>query len=65
MRSLTFNNVTLNPVNQNDNQIWLTSKNLAEALGYKDVKSVTRIFNRNADEFTKNMARTVEFSRGG
>ncbi len=65
MNALTFNNVKLTPVTQNDNQIWLISKSLANALGYADVRSVTRIFNRNADEFTQNMARTIEISRGG
>lgn len=59
MNTLTFNNNTLTTINQ-DNQIWLTSSDLATALGYKTVDSVTRIFSRNKDEFSENMSQTIE-----
>ena len=59
MNTLTFNNNTLATINQ-DNQIWLTSSDLATALGYKTVDSVTRIFSRNKDEFSENMSQTIE-----
>ena len=59
MNTLIFNNNTLTTINQ-DNQIWLTSSDLATALGYKTVDSVTRIFSRNKDEFSENMSQTIE-----
>ncbi len=62
MNSLTFNNVTLNPVNQNDGQIWITSKDLACALGYKQSRAITQIFNRNSDEFTETMTQVLKLS---
>lgn len=59
MNTLIFNNNTLTTINQ-DNQVWLTSSDLATALGYKTVDSVTRIFSRNKDEFSENMSQTIE-----
>lgn len=59
MNTLTFNGNTLTTINQ-DNQVWLTSSDLAAALGYKTVDSVTRIFSRNKDEFSENMSQTIE-----
>ncbi len=55
MNALIFNNVTLTPISNNDGQIWLTSKDLANALGYKQSRAVTKIFNQNSDEFTDRM----------
>lgn len=60
MNTLTFNNITLHSISRSDNQIWLTSADLAKALGYIDEKSVNRIFSRNKDEFTANMTQVVE-----
>ena len=62
MNALSFNQVSLNPVAQPDNQIWITSAELAKALGYKAVDSVTKIFNRNSDEFTHGMSQTVKLT---
>lgn len=58
--ALSFNNVDLTPVNNNDGQIWLTSSELAKALGYSDDGSVTRIYNKYNDEFTSSMTEVVE-----
>ena len=58
--ALSFNDVTFNPVAQNDGQIWLTSTELAKALGYAETDSVSKIYNRNKDEFTGNMTTTVK-----
>jgi prophage antirepressor-like protein len=55
MNSLSFNAIQFHPIQQNDDQIWITSSELAHALGYKHSDSVTRIYNRNSDEFTTNM----------
>ena len=59
MNALTFNGFTLTTINQDD-QVWLTSSDLAAALGYKTADSVTRIFNRNKDEFSPNMTQVIE-----
>lgn len=59
MNTLTFNQNTLTTINQ-DNQVWLTSSDLATALGYADGKSVNRIFSRNEDEFSANMTQVIE-----
>lgn len=59
MNALTFNGFTLTTINQDD-QIWLTSSDLATALGYKHIKSLNKIYNSNADEFTDNMTRVIE-----
>lgn len=59
MNALTFNNITLNTVSQSDNQIWLTSADLAKALDYKSSDSVTRIFNRNKEEFASSMSQVI------
>ncbi|AWY19953.1 BRO-N domain-containing protein [Moraxella bovis] len=61
MKTLTFQNITLTPV-KTDNQIWLTSAELAKALGYAETDSVTKIYNRNSDEFTGNMTTTVKMT---
>lgn len=60
---LTFNNVILSPVAQADNQIWLSSADLAKALGYSQENAVAKIFNRKADEFSDNMTKVVEVSK--
>lgn len=60
MNSLSFNDMNFNPVNQNDDQIWITSSELALMLGYSRLDKVTQIFNRKADEFTSKMTRVIE-----
>lgn len=57
---LTFNNITLSPIVQADNQIWLSSSDLAKALGYSQENAVAKIFNRNADEFSENMTQVID-----
>lgn len=61
MSNLTFNNTALSVISQN-NQSWLTSASLAQALEYKDAKSIQRIFTRNADEFTHSMTSVVKLT---
>ncbi|MFZ4835893.1 BRO-N domain-containing protein [Rouxiella sp. Mn2063] len=45
--------------------IWLTSSELADALQYKSAKSVTNLFNQNADEFTSGMTQVIESVTSG
>ena len=59
MNALTFNNITLTPVKQ-DTQIWLSSSDLAKALGYANEKSVNNLYNARSDEFTNSMTTVIE-----
>ena len=56
--ALSFNNVNFSPV-EHDNQIWLTASELAKALGYKQIDAVSKVYNRNSDEFTVNMTQVI------
>lgn len=62
MTSLTFNAIQFHPIQQNDDQIWITSSELARALGYAREDSVSRIYDRKSDEFTSNMTTTVKLT---
>ncbi|MDO4440554.1 MAG: BRO family protein [Moraxella sp.] len=64
MQTLTFQNITLTPAKV-DKQIWLTSADLAKALEYSDVRSVTNIYNRNKDEFTSGMTTVIKLITNG
>lgn len=57
--ALSFNDVNFSPVRQ-DGQIWLTSAEIAQSLGYKQADAVTKIFNRNSDEFANNMTQIID-----
>lgn len=59
MNTLTFNEVDFNPVERNG-QIWLTSTEIAKALGYKSTKSVSNLYSNNSDEFTTRMTTVIE-----
>ncbi len=62
MNSLTFNTMQFHPIQRNDNQIWITSSELARALGYAREDSVSRIYDRRSDEFTSDMTTTVKLT---
>lgn len=62
--ALTFQNTRFNVIEQN-NQIWLSSGDIATALGYKSQKSVTNIFNRNVDEFSGGMSQVINLMTNG
>lgn len=59
MNTLTFNEVDFNPVERNG-QIWLTSGEVAKALGYKSTKSISNLYSANSDEFTPAMTEVIE-----
>ncbi|WP_180175937.1 BRO family protein [Acinetobacter sp. YH12025] len=65
MNSLTFNAMQFHPIQRNDNQIWITSAELARALGYAREDSVSRIYDRKSDEFTSDMTLTVKLTVKG
>ena len=56
--ALCFNDVKFNPINR-DSQIWLKSSEIAEALGYKQENAISKIYNRNGDEFNENMTQVI------
>ena len=58
-KELSFHNVTLVPAPVADG-IWLTSADVAKALGYASSKSVSTIYSRNSDEFTSSMSMVIK-----
>nr|WP_234276040.1 BRO family protein [Klebsiella aerogenes] len=63
-KELTFHNITLVPAPIDDG-IWLTSSDIAKALGYASPKSVTNIYSRNSDEFTSSMSMVIKMMTNG
>lgn len=61
MNQLTFQSTALTAISHN-NQTYLTSSDLARALGYARTDSVSRIYERNQDEFTTDMTTTVKLT---
>lgn len=59
--SLCFNDFTFSPVTR-DNQPWFKSSEIATALGYAREDTLSRLYDRNADEFTSEMTQVVEIS---
>ena len=64
MQTLTFQNITLSPV-KTDTQIWLSSSDLAKALGYAKPNAVTKLYNENADEFNSSMTTIATVKTNG
>lgn len=60
---LAFNGVQFEIVSR-DGQPWVTSRQLALALGYKDENSVRKIYERNKEEFSPMMTATVNMTVG-
>lgn len=59
--ALTFQQTAFHPVSH-AGETWLTSSELAAALGYKKSDAVTQIFSRYQDEFTEKMSTTLKMS---
>lgn len=57
--SLCFNNFTFSPVTR-DSQPWFKSSEIARALGYKREDFLSKLYRKNADEFTPDMTQVVE-----
>jgi len=55
---LNFHGYSFNTVSE-VGAIWLTSTDLAKALGYKKTDAVSQIYARNADEFSDSMTTTL------
>ncbi len=61
---LKFQSTTFHPVVDGGN-IWLTSTELAKALGYSSTKSIANLFNRNQDEFSPAMTMVIDVMTNG
>lgn len=61
---LSFHEHHFSAINRN-NQIWLSSKDIAVALGYSKTNAITHIYNTNTDEFTPGMTEIVETNTSG
>lgn len=59
-----FHGVTLNPV-ENVTGVWLTSADIAKALGYKSTKSISNLFSQYEDEFSQGMTMVIESVTNG
>ncbi|HCA9944969.1 TPA: hypothetical protein MYK70_004511 [Klebsiella pneumoniae] len=59
-----FHGVTLNPV-ENVTGVWLTSADIAKALGYKSTKSISNLFAQYEDEFSQGMTMAIESVTNG
>lgn len=57
--SLTFNEISFIPVNH-QNRLWIRAVELARALGYKRPDILTKLYTKNADEFTPDMTQVIE-----
>ena len=60
-QSLCFNEFTFSPVIR-DNQPWFRSSEIATVLGYAREDTLSRLYDRNADEFSSDMTQVVEIS---
>jgi len=64
MQALTFRNTKFDIIDRNG-QPWLQAPQIAKALGYANEDAISRIYRRNADEFTPCMAETVKLTVSG
>ncbi|MEA9433317.1 BRO family protein [Aeromonas caviae] len=64
MNTLAFHNTQFDIVDR-DGQPWLQAVQIAKALGYAREDAISRIYSRNADEFTACMSQTVNLTASG
>lgn len=58
---VTFENTDLNIIDLNGS-VWLTAGDLARALGYKSIKSISNLYNRNKDEFREDETALIDLN---
>lgn len=61
MQIIQFNQHNFKPVTIGQS-LWLTSTDICKALGYSRDDSVSRIYDRNADEFSANMTQVIDIN---
>lgn len=59
-----FHGTNIVPV-QNMTGVWLTSSDIARALGYKSTKSISNLFSQYEDEFSQGMTMVIESMTNG
>lgn len=64
MSTLVFNNQELKVIDHNGRR-WFTAASIAKALGYNRADAVSRVYKRNAQEFTCRMVETVSLTVSG
>ncbi len=64
MNSIRFHDTQFTVI-PHHGQPWLTAPQIAQALGYASEDAVSRIYRRNADEFTSGMTLTVKLTFNG
>jgi hypothetical protein len=62
--ALTFQNTHFDVVEKR-NQIWLSASDIAKALGYAHLNSISRVYARNKDEFSNEMTEEVNLTLSG
>ena len=64
--ALSFNDVNLKPLPSNDHLVWIGSTQIGLALGYANPETaITKLFNRNIEEFSSSMTRLVDVQTNG
>ncbi|WP_080738440.1 Bro-N domain-containing protein [Pectobacterium odoriferum] len=61
---LVFHETAFTPTRRNG-QIWFMASDLARALQYANVKSITNLYNQNSDEFSQGMSQVIESVTSG
>ena len=61
---LVFHETVITPTRRNG-QMWFTASDLARALQYANVKSITNLYNQNLDEFSAGMSLVIESVTNG
>ncbi len=64
MQSLIFQSIQLNIIDHNSKR-WLSASDIARALNYAREDAVSRIYERNSDEFSGDMTETVKLTVSG
>lgn len=64
MNSIRFHDTQFTVI-PHHGQPWLTATQIAQALGYASEKSISNLYNRNADEFTPNMTLVINSMTNG
>lgn len=64
--ALSFNDVNLKPLPSSDHHVWIGSTQIGLALGYANPETaITKLFNRNIEEFSSSMTRLVDVQTNG
>lgn len=66
MNNLVFKTIEFHPIQQNDGQVWLGVTQIGLALEYANPETaITKLYNRNSDEFREDMTKLIEIRTTG